>query len=106
MQDREELELWSDDAIANLLSECATSYAVTEKEAATILMPALQRAIDRQEKPVPPEPQKITPKWLMNRGLWDKLCEMKGWSVWIVNEGQIDGNEELTLTQVEMVGLL
>jgi hypothetical protein len=29
----------------------------------------------------------------MNLGLWDKVCEYKGWSEWIYNEGRIDETE-------------
>lgn len=30
---------------------------------------------------------------IMNLGLWDKVCEYKGWNPWILNEGRISDNE-------------
>lgn len=35
----------------------------------------------------------LTVKQIMNLGLWDKVCEYKGWNTWILNEGQIDEND-------------
>lgn len=30
---------------------------------------------------------------IINLGLWDKVCEYKGWSPWILNEGRITDGE-------------
>lgn len=35
----------------------------------------------------------LTVKQIINFGLWEKVCEYKGWDHWIVNEGRIDENE-------------
>ncbi|MEK4824594.1 hypothetical protein NSS71_08545 [Niallia sp. FSL W8-0951] len=35
----------------------------------------------------------LTVKQIMNLGLWDKVCDYKGWEPWILNEGRIDENE-------------
>lgn len=37
---------------------------------------------------------KMTVKQILDLGLWDKVCEYKDWSPWILNEGQI-GEDEL-----------
>ena len=37
----------------------------------------------------------MTVKQIMDLGLWDKVCEYKGWDVWILNEGRIDSLEEV-----------
>lgn len=35
----------------------------------------------------------LTVKQIMNLGLWTKVCEYKGWSEWIYNEGKIEYND-------------
>jgi hypothetical protein len=30
---------------------------------------------------------------IMNLGLWDKVCEYKGWEPWIYNEGRVPDDE-------------
>ena len=35
----------------------------------------------------------LSVRQIMNLGLWDKVCESKGWSEWIYNEGRIDDND-------------
>ena len=37
----------------------------------------------------------MTVKQIMDLGLWEKVCEYKGWSVWGVNEGRIDSSEDV-----------
>lgn len=49
MTGKEELELWAQDAIANLLNDCVVSYGVTEREAANILLPKLQATAGRAD---------------------------------------------------------
>ena len=41
----------------------------------------------------------IRPYDLMDRGVWDKYCELTGTNVWAVNEGLIRAEEELALTE-------
>ncbi|WCK57060.1 hypothetical protein PP175_28135 (plasmid) [Aneurinibacillus sp. Ricciae_BoGa-3] len=36
---------------------------------------------------------KLTVLQLLNLGLWEKVCEYKGWSPWIFNEGRIREDE-------------
>lgn len=36
---------------------------------------------------------KMTVRQITDLGLWDKVCEYKGWNPWIKNEGQIDSDE-------------
>lgn len=35
----------------------------------------------------------LTVRQIINLGLWNKVCEYKGWNEWILNEGRIDENE-------------
>jgi len=37
----------------------------------------------------------MTVKQIMDLGLWEKVCDYKGWNLWIVNEGKIDSSEEV-----------
>ena len=50
----------------------------------------------------------LTANEAIDKGLWDEICEMKGWNPWIVNEGRMDGEEEITLTpeQARKLGIL
>lgn len=36
---------------------------------------------------------KATVSELIDSGKWGEFCAWKGWDVWIVNEGRIDGDE-------------
>lgn len=38
---------------------------------------------------------KTTAHELLRLGLWDKYCEQTGTNVWAVNEGLLDGDEEI-----------
>lgn len=38
---------------------------------------------------------------LMDLGKWDDVCELKGISVWAVNEGLMDSSEGIVLTLEE-----
>ena len=42
-----------------------------------------------------------TAKELIDKGIWDEVCELRGWNVWIVNEGQMDSSEEISFTEEE-----
>lgn len=50
----------------------------------------------------------VTASEAIDRGLWDQLCEMRGWNVWIVNEGRMPSDEVINLTEDEArkLGLL
>ncbi len=50
----------------------------------------------------------VTADELINRGVWDKVCELKGLNPWCVNEGQMDSDEYITLTieQAHKLGIL
>lgn len=43
----------------------------------------------------------LTAEEMLNRGLWDMFCELRGISVWAINEGQVDSKEKFTLTEEE-----
>ncbi len=38
-------------------------------------------------------------------GIWDNLCKMREINVWAVNEGLMDGDEEILLDEKEAVEL-
>lgn len=42
---------------------------------------------------------------IMDKGRWDEFCELKGWNVYCVNEGQASSDDEVTLTYEELVQL-
>jgi hypothetical protein len=50
----------------------------------------------------------VTPRELMDASRWDQACELVGLSSWAVNEGQMDSDEEITLTaeQATELGLI
>ena len=50
----------------------------------------------------------ITPEEARAKGVWDKLCDIKGMNVWAIIEGLIDSNAEIVLTEDEArnLGLL
>lgn len=50
----------------------------------------------------------ITPRELMDKGIWMDYCEATGTNEWAVNEGLMESDEELTLTQeqAEKIGLV
>jgi hypothetical protein len=47
----------------------------------------------------------ITPRELMDRTRWDEACDLLGINPWAVNEGRMDGDEELTLTEEQAAEL-
>lgn len=40
----------------------------------------------------------ISLRELLDRGLWDKFCELKGWSIYCLNEGLANSDEVVTLS--------
>ena len=51
---------------------------------------------------------RITVREVMDKYLWDEVCEMKGLNEWCVNEGLMGSDEELEFTEEEAkeLGLL
>jgi hypothetical protein len=47
----------------------------------------------------------VTVNELIERGLWDEVCEERGINVWAVNEGLMDSDEEFVFTQKEASAL-
>lgn len=43
----------------------------------------------------------VTVSTLFERGLWLKACDITGISEWAVNEGQMDSNDTVTLSEVQ-----
>ncbi|MBT7913457.1 hypothetical protein HN588_06070 [Candidatus Bathyarchaeota archaeon] len=37
----------------------------------------------------------VSVRWLMDNWLWEEYCEVSGTSLWAVNEGQIDSDENV-----------
>lgn len=50
----------------------------------------------------------VTPRELIERGLWEAYCKMTGLDEWAVSEGRMDSGDEVTLTedQARELGLL
>lgn len=47
----------------------------------------------------------ITAGEALEKGIWLELCDLKGIKEWAINEGQMDHNEEITLTEEEAQAL-
>jgi len=45
---------------------------------------------------------------IMDNGLWEEYCELKGWNVWCVKEGLADSSEkvEIEMEQAKKWGLI
>lgn len=43
----------------------------------------------------------LTASEILDRGAWDTFCEDRGISVWAMNEGQMDSDEEFSFTEAE-----
>jgi len=50
----------------------------------------------------------LTAQEILDRGVWDEFCEMKGINPWAINEGLMDSDEEFIFTEkdAEKLGLL
>ena len=44
---------------------------------------------------------RLTVREVMDNYLWDKVCEMKGYSEWCVNEGLMSSDEEIEFSEKE-----
>ena len=47
----------------------------------------------------------ITAGEAIDMGIWEKLCDMKGISIYTINEGVMGGNEEIVLTKEQAIEL-
>ena len=43
----------------------------------------------------------ITAEEAMDKGIWEEICEIKGYNPWCVNEGLMDDDYEISLTEKE-----
>lgn len=43
----------------------------------------------------------LTVDEIFDRGIWDEVCQMKGFNEWAVKEGLIDSDEPVTFTEKE-----
>jgi len=43
----------------------------------------------------------LTAQEILDRGIWDEFCEMKGINPWAMNEGLIDSDEEFIFSEQE-----
>ncbi len=50
----------------------------------------------------------VTAEEIIDRGVWDKVCELKGLNPWCVNEGLMDSDEYITLSleEAQKIGIL
>lgn len=50
----------------------------------------------------------FTASELLDRGVWDEVCKLRGINEWAIKEGLMDGDEELTFSEEEAkkLGLL
>lgn len=47
----------------------------------------------------------ITVKEALEKGIWDEICKLKGFSVWCLAEGLMSSNEVIRLTEKEAKNL-
>ena len=47
----------------------------------------------------------VTLQDILDKGAWDRYCDMRGWDVYIINEGKASPDEEVTLTTEQAVEL-
>lgn len=43
----------------------------------------------------------VTARELLDKGIWDEVCELKGLNIWAINEGLMDSSEEISFNEVE-----
>ena len=44
---------------------------------------------------------KVTAQELLNKGVWQNYCDAHGINEWAINEGLMDSEEEVTLSEQE-----
>lgn len=42
-----------------------------------------------------------TAREILDRGIWDEFCDLRGINVWAINEGLMDEEEEFVFTEAE-----
>lgn len=47
----------------------------------------------------------LTADEAIDLGIWDKLCAMKGISIWAINEGTVSSDQDFFLTKEETFDL-
>jgi len=47
----------------------------------------------------------ITANEAIDLGIWEDVCRIKGINEWVVNEGMMNGTDEITLSEKEAVEL-
>ncbi len=47
----------------------------------------------------------MTIREIMDRGLWDKFCDLRGWDYYICKDGKASSDEEITFTKEELESL-
>lgn len=49
-----------------------------------------------------------TPRELLDKGLWDRYCQLTGTNEWALNEGLMDSSQEVTVgeTVAKTLGLI
>jgi hypothetical protein len=43
----------------------------------------------------------LTAREILDRGIWDEFCDLRGINVWAINEGRMDEDEQFTFTEAE-----
>lgn len=43
----------------------------------------------------------LTASEILDRGIWDEFCQLRGINEWAINEGLMDSDEEFTFTEEE-----
>jgi len=47
----------------------------------------------------------ITAEEALEKGIWGDLCDLRDWNVYIINEGLMDAEETIELTEYEATSL-
>ena len=43
----------------------------------------------------------VTVSEAIEKGYWDRICDWRGWNVWAGNDGRMDSEEAIELTEWE-----
>jgi hypothetical protein len=46
-----------------------------------------------------------TAREILDRGIWQEFCDLRGINEWAINEGRMDASEEFTFTEEEALRL-
>ena len=44
----------------------------------------------------------LTAQELLDIGIWEEFCDVRGWNVYAINEGLIDAEEKICLSEEEL----